>query len=107
VFTRVLHWSLSLSLLYLHNNNFLAVSHHADGIFGPFIVRQSPQRDPNSDLYNYDLDEHVLIVSPWSHKALAYGLNLQEDIEVSSILINGEGTYFVSMFARRSMFYLK
>jgi hypothetical protein len=70
-------------------------------------VRQSPQRDPNFELYDYDLDEHVLIVSPWSHKALAYDLDLQEDIEVSSILINGEGKYFVSMFARRSMVCLK
>jgi hypothetical protein len=48
-----------------------------------------------------------LIVSPWSHKALAYDLDLQEHIGVSSILINGEGNYFVSIFASRSMVCLK
>ncbi|GFG33395.1 hypothetical protein Cfor_01830 [Coptotermes formosanus] len=71
-------------------------SHHADGIFGPFIVRQSLQRDPNSHLYDYDLDEHILTLSPWSHKISAYSLDFQRNIEVSSILINGEGSYFVS-----------
>lgn len=70
-------------------------------------MRQSPQRDPNSDLYDHDLDEHLLIVSPWSHKALAYDLDSQEDIEVSSILVNGEGSYFVSMLACRPVVALK
>jgi hypothetical protein len=32
----------------------------ADGLFGPFIVRQPVGRDPNDLLY--DLDEHVLLV---------------------------------------------
>jgi hypothetical protein len=77
----------------------LAVSQHADGIFGPFIVRQTPQRDPNWDLYDYDFDEHILTISPWSHTVLAYKLDFQENMEMSSILINGEGTYFVSIFA--------
>ncbi|XP_069675250.1 uncharacterized protein [Periplaneta americana] len=69
------------------------VSHHADGIFGPFIVRQSPKRDQNSDLYDFDLDEHVMTISPWSHTVLAYNLNSQENLQISSILINGKGTY--------------
>jgi hypothetical protein len=70
-------------------------------------VRQSPQRDPNSNLYDYDLDGHVLIVSSWSHKALAYNLDLQEDVEIASILINGKGTYFVSMFSLKTLICFK
>jgi hypothetical protein len=77
----------------------LAVSQHADGIFGPFIVRQSLQRDPNSHLYDYDLDEHILTLSSWSHKISAYSLDFQENMEISSILMNGEDSYFVSVFA--------
>jgi hypothetical protein len=77
----------------------LAVSQHADGIFGPFIVRQSPQRDPNSHLYDYDLDEHILTLSPWSHEVSAYSLDVDENMKMSSVLINGEGSYFVSVFA--------
>lgn len=74
------------------------MSQHADGIFGPFIVRQTPQRDPNSNLYDYDLNEHILTISSWSHSALAYNLDLQESVDLSSILINGKGAYFVSIF---------
>jgi hypothetical protein len=70
-------------------------------------VRQAPQRDPNSNLYDYDLDEHVLIVSPWSHTALAYNLNLLEDVEITSMLINGKGTYFVSISTRSPMAYFR
>ena len=76
-----------------------AVSHHADGIFGPFIVRQPLLRDPNSHLYDYDLDEHILTLSSWSHEISAYRLDFQENMEISSILINGEGSYFVRVIA--------
>jgi hypothetical protein len=96
----------SVTVTVIHKNIYsIAVSHHADGIFGPFIVRQSLQRDPNSHLYDYDLDEHILTLSPWSHKISAYSLDFQRNIEVSSILINGEGSYFVSVFAH--MFHLR
>lgn len=77
-----------------------AVSHHADGIFGPFIVRQPLLRDPNSHLYDYDLDEHILTLSSWSHEISSYRLDVQENMEISSILINGEGSYFVRILAR-------
>lgn len=70
-------------------------------------MRQTPQQDPNSNLYDYDLDEHVLTVSTWSHSVLAYNLNLQENMDVSSILINGEGTYFVSNFTYTLLSYLR
>ncbi|XP_072044921.1 uncharacterized protein [Amphiura filiformis] len=36
-----------------------------DGGFGAFIVNQAPDRDPNSDLYDFDLPEHVVIVQAW------------------------------------------
>lgn len=81
-----------------------AVSHHADGIFGPFIVRQPLLRDPNSHLYDYDLDEHILTLSSWSHEISSYSLDVQESMEISSILMNGEGSYFVRVLAHMVSF---
>ncbi|XP_072044923.1 uncharacterized protein [Amphiura filiformis] len=39
----------------------------ADGAFGAFIIKQAPNRDPNSDLYDFDLPEHVAIIQAWSN----------------------------------------
>ncbi|PSN32867.1 hypothetical protein C0J52_23400 [Blattella germanica] len=69
------------------------VSHHADGIFGPFIVRQSRSRDPHYKMYDHDLDEHVITIAPWTHSLLAYNLDFQENLQISSLLINGRGNF--------------
>ncbi|KAK7500484.1 hypothetical protein BaRGS_00008391, partial [Batillaria attramentaria] len=37
----------------------------ADGLFGALIVRQPPNYDPNDNLYDLDLPEHVIIVNDW------------------------------------------
>jgi hypothetical protein len=58
-------------------------------------VRQPLLREPNSHLYDYDLDEHILTLSSWSHEISTYSIDFQENMEISSILINGEGSYFV------------
>ena len=38
----------------------------ADGVFGAFIVRQPLGQDPNDNLYDHDLSEHVIFVYDWA-----------------------------------------
>ncbi|EFN74335.1 Laccase-4 [Camponotus floridanus] len=68
-----------------------------DGIFGKLIVRQTPERDPHSHLYDYDLSTHVLIINDWMHEqAVAHypGKRFNETGQnPDSILINGKGRY--------------
>ena len=40
----------------------------AQGLFGVHIVRQTPEDEPHSSLYDYDLTEHTIIVQEWFHK---------------------------------------
>ena len=45
------------------------VSHQrGDGNFGPYIVRQTPEDDPNSHLYDFDLTEHMIFPQEWFHE---------------------------------------
>ncbi|ESO97324.1 hypothetical protein LOTGIDRAFT_114905, partial [Lottia gigantea] len=37
----------------------------ADGLFGPFVVRQPKETDPNGALYDEDLSEHIVMISDW------------------------------------------
>ncbi|XP_046632663.1 laccase-like [Daphnia pulicaria] len=66
-----------------------------DGVFGSLIVRQSRQSDPHSSLYDYDLPEHVLLVSDWLGKLgvakfLAHHHD-DGDNKPTSMIINGRG----------------
>ena len=67
----------------------------ADGVFGPLIVRQSRDKDPHSTLYDYDLPEHVIMVSDWLGefgvaKFVAHHHD-DGDNKPSSMIINGKG----------------
>jgi hypothetical protein len=67
----------------------------ADGVFGSLIVRQSRQSDPQSSLYDYDLPDHVMLVSDWLGelgvtKFVAHHHD-DGDNKPSSMLINGRG----------------
>lgn len=67
----------------------------ADGAFGSMIVRQSRSKDLQSLLYDYDLPEHVILVSDWLGelalgKFLAHAHDGKDDIP-SSIIVNGKG----------------
>lgn len=68
-----------------------------DGVFGSFIVRTPEEDDPHSDLYDYDLSAHTVIVLDWGPetglaKFIAHhhsdGDNKGEDI-----LVNGMGQF--------------
>ena len=39
----------------------------AQGLFGMNIVRQAPEDEPHSRLYDYDLTEHLIIIQEWFH----------------------------------------
>lgn len=69
----------------------------ADGAYGAFIVRVPEEKDPHCDLYDYDLTEHVMVISDWAHengieKFTAHhhndGINKPE-----TLLINGLGQF--------------
>lgn len=67
----------------------------ADGVFGSLIVRQSPDRDPQSRLYDHDLPEHVILVSDWLgelgvSKFVAHHHD-DGDNKPTSMIINGRG----------------
>lgn len=63
------------------------------------IVRQPPSKDPNSNLYDYDLTTHVVLISDWMHEDAAerfpgrLAVNTGQDPE--TVLINGKGQFRV------------
>ena len=39
-----------------------------DGFYGSGIVRQPPEDEPHSKLYDYDLTEHSIITQDYAHR---------------------------------------
>ena len=68
-------------------------SQRADGLFGAIIVREP--NDINSNLYDYDLSEHVIVVNDWTKEILLTKyqqfLYSDGDERIDGILINGRG----------------
>ncbi|XP_050304309.1 uncharacterized protein LOC126741886 isoform X2 [Anthonomus grandis grandis] len=68
-----------------------------DGIYGSIVIRQPPNRDPNSHLYDFDLTTHVILLSDWMHEDAAerfpgrLAVNTGQDPE--NLLINGKGQF--------------
>ena len=66
----------------------------SNGLFGHFIVRQKPSRDPHSVLYDYDLPEHVMSITDWLVEMTANRFAAHHhddgDNKPASMLINGE-----------------
>ncbi|KZS15189.1 Laccase 2 [Daphnia magna] len=67
----------------------------SDGVFGSLVVRQNKERDPHSSLYDYDLPEHVMMISDWLGelgvaKFVAHHHD-DGDNKPSSMIINGRG----------------
>lgn len=68
-----------------------------DGLYGSLIIRQAPAKDPNSNLYDFDLTTHIMLLSDWMHEDAAerfpgrLAVNTGQDPE--SLLINGKGQF--------------
>lgn len=69
-----------------------------DGAFGSLIVRTPSVLDPHSDIFDYDLSEHTMVILDWSHKLgmpmLAAHYHSDGDNKPESMIINGRGRYF-------------
>nr|BCM26534.1 laccase-like multicopper oxidase 2 [Pseudothemis zonata] len=68
-----------------------------DGLYGSFIVRQTPSEEVHAHLYDYDLTTHVMLVSDWMHEVAQERfpgrLQRTPGQEPENILINGKGQY--------------
>jgi L-ascorbate oxidase len=76
-------------------------------VFGSLIVRQSADKDPHSKLYDFDLPEHVVLVSDWLgelgvSKFVAHHHD-DGDNKPSSMLINGKGRLPRQLTANETM----
>lgn len=65
----------------------------SDGLFGAFIVRQPDKIDPQKSLYDYDKNDHVIVISEWSHGFAIQSILDTIPLSVESILVNGKGTH--------------
>jgi len=67
----------------------------ADGSFGSLVIRQKPEDDPYSSYYDFDLPEHVILVSDWLDQlAMAKFVAHHHDDgdnKPPSMIINGRG----------------
>ena len=64
-----------------------------DGLYGAFIVRDTPEMEPHLGLYEEDRPEHVIIVNDWLEEmggeTFAHHHHSNGDNNPRSILING------------------
>jgi L-ascorbate oxidase len=55
-----------------HSGTMFWHSHYgvqrADGLFGPFIVREPDKTNIQRKLYDYDLSAHVITINDWTHQ---------------------------------------
>ncbi|KAK9884425.1 hypothetical protein WA026_007272 [Henosepilachna vigintioctopunctata] len=69
-----------------------------DGIFGGLIVRAPREKDLHRNRYDFDLDEHVIIITDWDHSLVTqkYTAHYHNNIKYksSNILVNGLGRLF-------------
>ena len=59
-------WEAKVGGTYFYNS-FTALQ-RMDGFAGRYFVRQSPEKEPHSKLYDYDLTEHAILVQEHSHR---------------------------------------
>ncbi|KMQ94895.1 laccase 2 [Lasius niger] len=68
-----------------------------DGLYGSIVIRQPPNKDPNSNLYDYDLTTHVMLISDWFHESAVERfpgrLAVNTGQAPESVLINGKGQF--------------
>ena len=75
-----------------------AGNQRADGLFGSIVIREPEFTTPYGDLYDYDLPEHIIMVTDWFHEVFltrAAKFNHFDKDPLSnypdSILMNGRG----------------
>lgn len=69
--------------------------HKVNGHYGGIVVRQDPVLEPNSNLYDFDLPAHLIVLSDWMHdvaETLVPGLS-GRSILPDNLLINGRGIF--------------
>uniref|UniRef100_U5EZN5 Putative laccase 2 n=1 Tax=Corethrella appendiculata TaxID=1370023 RepID=U5EZN5_9DIPT len=69
--------------------------HKVNGQYGSIVVREPEADDPNSDLYDFDLPEHTILIADWMHEDgefLMPGLP-SSVIQPVNVLINGKGVF--------------
>lgn len=64
----------------------------SDGLFGAFVVRQADKLEPQKKLYDYDLNDHVMVISEWSHGFAIQSILDPKPLSVESLLVNGKGS---------------
>ena len=59
-----------------------------DGAFGPYIVRRTPESEPNSHLYDFDLTEHLIFPQEWFH-SVSFAMNIRKITYFNLFIILG------------------
>lgn len=76
-----------------------------DGVFGSLIVRRP--YEPNENLYDFDMSEHLMITNDWTHfpstTVFTAHHHSSGDNKPPNILINGKGKYFGDMRKAKMM----
>lgn len=87
--------------------------HRMNGCFGMLIVRDTEANDPHSASYDYDLEEHEVLLTDWTNLLAEDYLPGKQTpfLDVDSLLINGYGTFHVGQknqtFAPIAAFYVE
>lgn len=97
--TGMLHFSVLILMseesLFLIDVCILTGCQRADGLYGSLIIRQPKINETHGYLYDYDLPEHVMIVTDWLHKSgeekFAHHYHSKGNNKPDTLLINGMG----------------
>lgn len=77
--------------------SFFLGTQRADGLYGPFVIRQPKSADVHGSLYDYDLPEHVITTTDWIHESGSMKFlshyHGRGSNKPDNILINGFGKY--------------
>lgn len=69
--------------------------HKMDGIFGSLIIREPIETEPNTDLYDFDLSNHIIVINDWMNEESTERYPGRETgvtgQSANSLLINGKG----------------
>lgn len=97
----IVHCPIPVILLISYEYNYYICCttgvQRGEGLAGPLIVREPSTSDPQADLYDYDLSEHVVFIHDWTETngldkylefAFGDGNNIPDDI-----LVNGKGRH--------------